>query len=73
MMCCACEKPILPAESCTTINEAHYHGQCFERQALLRCPMCRRPILAIAPKKTVEGAAYHAGCWDRKVRAEKAK
>jgi hypothetical protein len=32
MMCCVCENPILPTENRTSINDAHYHAACFDRQ-----------------------------------------
>ena len=44
-MCCAYEMAILPTESRTTINEAHYHVQCASRTTS-----------AVAVKR-VEGAA----------------
>ena len=83
MTCCVCDRIILPTESRTSINDTHYHGGCFERQAakreklvtsgsesMTRCPICRTPIRSTAITKMVEGVAYHAGCWDRKVRVE---
>jgi hypothetical protein len=36
LTCCVCNKIILPTESCTSINNDHYHGQCFDRQLAKR-------------------------------------
>jgi len=36
MTCCVCHKIILATESCTSINDDHYHGHCFERRATTR-------------------------------------
>jgi hypothetical protein len=36
MICCVCNKIILPTESFTSINDAHYHGHCFDRRAAKR-------------------------------------
>jgi hypothetical protein len=33
MTCTVCDKTILPTESRTSINDVHYHGECFARQA----------------------------------------
>jgi hypothetical protein len=33
MNCCYCDTPIPPLEPRTSINDAHYHARCFDRQA----------------------------------------
>jgi hypothetical protein len=36
MICRVCYQIILATESCTSINNDHYHGRCFDRQAAKR-------------------------------------
>jgi len=36
MICCVCYQIILATESGTSINNDHYHGRCFDRQAAKR-------------------------------------
>jgi hypothetical protein len=33
MICCVCNTPILALNNRTSINDAHYHPHCFDRQA----------------------------------------
>jgi len=45
--CCLCNTPILALENRTSINDAHYHPHCFDRQAAKndKDPVAGRKIL----------------------------